>query len=437
MVWLKALELERKKSDIGCIKNYHTQNNALKQQMMKKPNTKKWLQNCQKGFGYIILLFAITTCKTLTYKAENFAYIYAMHKDMHSSSAIFEQGDSLLLCISIEILSNHSELTQIKIEYLSHIYAESPFKVQYYPINSIQKKQYFTHAINLKQHTLYNDAFCRINFENKQGQNIMQRIQKYADRKLIPIPIKDFYRIGDSLQLRINENHNIDSLALFHTDQYFLPASPPMQIYTKQKQLLAQKKYFYLYKNQAVGIENIGFYFYKKQNKTIGFSVWNKEYPQNHSLNELLEPLLYLSTDKEQQELADAKELKKAMDYYWLQKAGGDKALAKARIKKFYRQVEEANRLFTNYKAGWKTDRGMIYTVLGEPQEVAFSAYSETWTYEPKPWRKQSLSFRFIKQPNDFQYAEYKLIRQSHYASGWYRSVEFWRNPTMESHMIE
>ena len=36
----------------------------------------------------------------------------------------------------------------------------------------------------------------------------------------------------------------------------------------------------------------------------------------------------------------------------------------------YYRRVRFANEEFTQYKDGWKTDRGMIYILFGPPNQV-------------------------------------------------------------------
>lgn len=58
----------------------------------------------------------------------------------------------------------------------------------------------------------------------------------------------------------------------------------------------------------------------------------------------------------------------------------------------FYRRVTEANRLFVESpKAGWKTDRGKIYILLGPPDEVEqvgdpiFGREAFLWTYRNPP----------------------------------------------------
>ena len=53
----------------------------------------------------------------------------------------------------------------------------------------------------------------------------------------------------------------------------------------------------------------------------------------------------------------------------------------------YYRRVRFANEEFTQYKDGWKTDRGMIYILFGPPNQVFYSDFvsfekaSQQWVY--------------------------------------------------------
>jgi hypothetical protein len=50
----------------------------------------------------------------------------------------------------------------------------------------------------------------------------------------------------------------------------------------------------------------------------------------------------------------------------------GDSDRARRIAALYYRRTAAANRLFSNYKAGWKTPRGMIYILFGPPLYAAY-----------------------------------------------------------------
>ncbi len=47
-----------------------------------------------------------------------------------------------------------------------------------------------------------------------------------------------------------------------------------------------------------------------------------------------------------------------------------------------YRRLAYANQHFASNEAGWKTDRGRTYIVLGPPDEIQTSSYRQVWRYK-------------------------------------------------------
>jgi hypothetical protein len=100
--------------------------------------------------------------------------------------------------------------------------------------------------------------------------------------------------------------------------------------------------------------------------------------------------------------------------------------VARRTIKAYYRRVTEANRLFTTYKEGWKTDMGMVYIVFGPPNRVQYLKDKEVWTYAQSA-NYAELNFNFVKRPNLFVEDHYELLRYVDYEPYWYPTVEEWR----------
>lgn len=95
-------------------------------------------------------------------------------------------------------------------------------------------------------------------------------------------------------------------------------------------------------------------------------------------------------------------------------------------IRTYYSRVEMANKLFTAHKAGWATDRGMIYLIYGRPSSVSEVGPNITWVYresETAPYIK----FVFTKKENNFTENYYELIRRREYEDSWYSTVAKWR----------
>ena len=87
----------------------------------------------------------------------------------------------------------------------------------------------------------------------------------------------------------------------------------------------------------------------------------------------------------------------KAFEQFWL-KMAGTKERAKYVIAEYYKRVEKANVLFTSYKEGWKTDRGMLTIVMGMPNTVYKTTRGETWIYGSPHNMMMSLTFNFNKE---------------------------------------
>ncbi len=148
-------------------------------------------------------------------------------------------------------------------------------------------------------------------------------------------------------------------------------------------------------------------------------------YPQVSKPRHLIPPLRYLTSNKEFKQLINAADPKQAVDSFWVATAGSEER-ALALIKKYYSRVEYANQYFSSYKEGWKTDRGMLYIIFGEPATVYRRTDIETWVYGEQG-NRVFLTFDFIKAINLFTENDYELQRQTDFKQQWYNAVLYWR----------
>ena len=158
----------------------------------------------------------------------------------------------------------------------------------------------------------------------------------------------------------------------------------------------------------------------------IGVVVVDKRFPKLTRPETLIKPVMYVSTSTEVSELNQAHDTKKAFDRYWLSLMSGNEEVARRTLKAYFDRVEEANRLFTSYKEGWKTDKGMIYIVLGAPDRVQRNREREVWVYNRRA-SVSEINFTFTKKPNQFVEDHYELVRYIEYQPIWYPIVEAWR----------
>jgi GWxTD domain-containing protein len=159
-------------------------------------------------------------------------------------------------------------------------------------------------------------------------------------------------------------------------------------------------------------------------NATQGFSFrMENDYPKFTKVPSLAGPLIYISTKQENDRLILAKNDKKAFDRVILN-ITQDTDRARKLMRNYFRRVEIVNQLFTSYKEGWKTDRGMIYLIFGPPEQVLKFNDREVWTYKSS----FDVSFNFAKASSIFDPDNYVLIRDKKYQQLWYEVIDLWRD---------
>lgn len=172
-----------------------------------------------------------------------------------------------------------------------------------------------------------------------------------------------------------------------------------------------------------------GFYHFQKDTTSKDGATlfrFTKNYPNIISANQMVDPVRYLTSRKEFEELKKKESPKAAIDEFWLVRGNRNEEKTRTLIKKYYGRVQEANKLFSSYVEGWRTDRGMIYVIFGSPTTVYKNANSETWIYGTAN-SPLAVNFFFMKVENPFTTNDYLLSRAPVYESSWYRAVEIWR----------
>ena len=225
-----------------------------------------------------------------------------------------------------------------------------------------------------------------------------------------------------------------EKLQVYYYSHSFDAAGSPMNVAAKSvSKSLEVDSSFTINTNEPLRFEKEGLYNIfsdTTRSEGLGLLVVNERYPKMTRPDALLGPLLYMSTNNEITEIKKAEDHKKALDRYWLTLMNGNAPLAQQSIKSFYGRAEEANQLFTTYKEGWKTDKGMIYIILGPPDKVQRSKDREVWTYDQRG-NAQNVNFTFNRRNNQFVDDHYELVRYAEYQPIWYPVVEAWRNGTI------
>jgi GWxTD domain-containing protein len=223
-----------------------------------------------------------------------------------------------------------------------------------------------------------------------------------------------------------------DSLQIFTLKKYeasFEAALPPMAApATQPPRTLSLLHTYRTYANDTVFLPERGLYLIQPEEESrggIGLLVEDGGFPTVTTAPELVRPLVYLTSSQEREQLLKAPDPKLAVDEFWLDMAG-DKAVARTLIRVYYGRVTEANLRYTSHKAGWLTDRGMVFIVFGPPQALQRSPDREEWYYERNP-PLGTVRFVFNRKQNAFTQNHYELVRSRALESHWYSTVEKWR----------
>ena len=155
----------------------------------------------------------------------------------------------------------------------------------------------------------------------------------------------------------------------------------------------------------------------------------HESFPKVKDWQEMVEMVTYISTRKEHETLLLAQDKKKALDEYWINLTRNPE-IAKELIRNYFRMVEFANLLFTDFKEGWKTDRGMVYIVMGPPQEVNFYLDREVWSYAGMD-ASSKIRFTFARAKTLLSPHFYTLNRSRAYQPVWFKNISQWRSGRM------
>ena len=101
-------------------------------------------------------------------------------------------------------------------------------------------------------------------------------------------------------------------------------------------------------------------------------------------------------------------ERQKRLLEFWKRRDPNPNTPRNERMEEYYARVEYANKHFSHYTSGWRTDMGMVYIVLGPPSNVDRHPFDmdskpyEVWSYYE--WNQQ---FVFVDQTG---FGDYRMI---------------------------
>jgi GWxTD domain-containing protein len=238
--------------------------------------------------------------------------------------------------------------------------------------------------------------------------------------------------IGKDDMFKINSNrYHIQNLYIgYHKNDLPLPA-PAFSMVGEKTYEFREDSVFSIPYNPAQNFnftEEGVYYLRSDTTQAEGLYLMNfgLYYPRIKTPESMLEPLEYITTSVEYRKLKADSNKKLAIDNFWL-KLGGNADVSRELIRVYYTRVYYANYYFTSYKEGWKTDRGMIYLIFGQPNYITKDAVSEIWEYYNTQDGK-TVECIFNKTPSVYSDNHFVLQRSEYFTSFWRMAVDTWRS---------
>ena len=153
-------------------------------------------------------------------------------------------------------------------------------------------------------------------------------------------------------------------------------------------------------------------------------------FPAVERVGDLVAAMHYITTESEMRALTarlDPFLQRRAFDRFWGDRIP-DRRRAASTVRAYAERVEEANRLYSNQKEGWKTDQGMAYILFGPPQRVERAFQGERWIYSSGPVSGLALEFEATSDlPDGWPHDVWVLRRGPAYDVAWQRARRAWR----------
>lgn len=375
-------------------------------------------------------------------------------KSMALSAKYLEDGDSLRILFELEIprlekkdgRKNMADEFSISYGLLAN-YNSADFldkRIVKLPIQNITKLGgiYYAH-FNIEKRPIISALLILEVLDTKNNQKITQDIPiNYTITKVREIfglfektgsvPRFSNYLINkDTIQIK-NLKNTAQRLYVRRFKNDFQSASPPMAIIqrTVPKNLMPDSV-FQINTNEPIRFDKSGLYLVQSDTNQyygLSFYVAERKYPKLSKITDLVSPLIYLTTEEEYNSLQVPNITKKDMDIFWLKLTAGNARNAKNIIRTYYNRVKLANKFFTTWKEGWKTDMGMVFIIFGGPNKIIRTNEAEYWQYNSQNGTStNAIKFTFAKKPNQFTDESYNLLRFAEYEEVWYAVIELWR----------
>lgn len=278
-------------------------------------------------------------------------------------------------------------------------------------------------VLDVNKRTRYNKGMNIYKLNNFSSQN-------YLVSSKNEIVFKNNFRQNDELKISLS-NTSLKNVTVEYFSKSFSLAAPPFSMKAADELKYKPDSIFTTeLKNSIFSLimPEKGFYHVKANefnNEGLTLFTYDKTFPGVNDNDEMIDCTRYLMNKDEYDECKTASDKKDCIDNFWIS-IGGSNERARELLKKYYGRVKEANKYYTSYTQGWKTDRGMIFVVFGPPTNTYISNSDEIWTYGSES-NINHLRFVFKKTVNPFSDNDLILERSQFFKEPWYTAVDYWR----------
>jgi GWxTD domain-containing protein len=128
-------------------------------------------------------------------------------------------------------------------------------------------------------------------------------------------------------------------------------------------------------------------------------------------LDKAIAQMVYIATSSELDEINNAKSKEEKIQKYlayWKKKDPEPQSEDNPVFDEYYRRVAFANENFSHYIEGWRTDRGMVFIILGPPNNIDRHPFEyDSKPYEVWEYYELNKSFVFLDETG---FGDYRLI---------------------------
>ena len=218
----------------------------------------------------------------------------------------------------------------------------------------------------------------------------------------------------------------------FFVTKFYLDESFPTPIYIERNANRTNLKIdtiFSINADEYTTFYDKGIYLISKDSASVvGLTLFNfyEGYPLIAQKENLAPPMRYITSDEEFNSLdVGTEESKLKTERLWASMSSSLPTTEKQLVT-YYKRVQFANVYYTSHKEGWKTDRGLVYTIFGQPSNIYKTPSEEIWNYGLSN-SSLEFNFKFTKKRNPLSDNDFALERDRNMKDIWQKAIETWR----------